>query len=211
MASDERPASSVASDEAVGQREYLIAPRDVDGASGWVETRPDYPLPRMCIVARRGRLTNAAVGEFLQFLGDALALQAPMTVLWDVSSEPGGFPSMEQFRTVNRWLAQNGRAAAYDACVQGHCLFVKQRLRRLGIRTMASIARPPQPVKVVASLDEADLFAAEARCESDGPPPPPPTPPPPLSPASREALPVLTRERSRRTLGASRGISGRIE
>ncbi|EOD25228.1 hypothetical protein EMIHUDRAFT_463495 [Emiliania huxleyi CCMP1516] len=158
MASDELPASSVASDEAVGQREYLIAPRDVDGASGWVETRPDYPLPRMCIVARRGRLTNAAVGEFLQFLGDALALQAPMTVLWDVSSEPGGFPSMEQFRTVNRWLAQNGRAAAYDACVQGHCLFVKQRLRRLGIRTMASIARPPQPVKALPVRIDGEWF-----------------------------------------------------
>ena len=143
MASDERPASSVASDEAVGQREYLIAPRDVDGASGWVETRPDYPLPRMCIVARRGRLTNAAVGEFLQFLDDALALQAPMTVLWDVSSEPGGFPSMEQFRTVNRWLAQNGRAAAYDACVQGHCLFVKQRTRNPhdGLHRSAAAAR----------------------------------------------------------------------
>jgi len=141
----------------------LIAPIQADGATAWIEEHSALTLPRMCIVAESGPpLTDAAIDSFLAFLDNALALERPFTIFWDVGKPDSSFPSMKQFMKVIRWMEIDTRGEAWDNFVQGHAILVNKPLLRNTIRLMVSIAKPPQPVRVVNSRSSAYAFARNA-------------------------------------------------
>ena len=154
-------------DLADSEATMLLGPVVTEGATAWVETHPSLALPRMCIVATKPPMTDDAITSFLQFLDDSLALDQPFSVFWDMGTTPKcAFPSIKQFRRVIAWLDADGHAETYDARVQGHALFVNNAVLRASIRFMASIARAPQPVKVVGNKETAFNFARDELLEA---------------------------------------------
>ena len=155
----------------VGWHEFQSHSCQVGCAAAWVERRPDVELPRLCIVGGTPPLTDVAIEKFLDsFLGEALMLGTPCTVLWDCQS--GAFPSLKQFRMVIAWLdrsddgsggGQGGklRAAVWDELVQGNAILLRNPLLRSVVRLMHSISRAPQPLYIGTDEDAALAFARD--------------------------------------------------
>ena len=77
--------------------ECILGPLEADCAVVSLERHPALPLPRMCVVGKQGApLTDAAIDDFLEFIGEALENGEPFSVLWQVSD--CAFPSMAQVR-----------------------------------------------------------------------------------------------------------------
>ena len=150
--------SAVAAAAASGV-EFLLDPVDVGSAASWVESHPDLPLPRMCIVAQKPPLSADDIERFLQFLQDALDAELRFTVLWDTRG--AAFPSNQQFRRVIAWLEEDGRAEVWDDRVQGNALIIRSAVVRTGMRLMAAVARAPQPIHVGSDVESAFAFARD--------------------------------------------------
>ena len=173
------------------KREYLLGPVATEGSTAWIEKLPGKEMSRLCIVATEPPMTDLAIDNFLVFLDEALALEEPFTVLWDIGTPGCAFPSMRQFYKVMGWMNSGDHAVEWDKRVKGHGLVVSSKILRGAIRVMASIARAPQPVSVVSARgDVYEFLEGLEQGDKKSPPPsasaaPPPTPssPPPPSPS----------------------------
>ena len=104
-------------------------------------------------------MTDEAIGQFLNFIGEVLDRDEQFTVLWDVRGR--AFPSMKQFKRVIAYLEADGRSEKWDKGCQGNAAIIKNPILRVTANVMASIAAPPQPFRTLKTEEAATAWTRE--------------------------------------------------
>ena len=138
-----------------------LGPVVTQGATAWIEAYPDRKIERMRILATEPPMTDEAISSFLDFMTDAMALDAPFTCFWDMSAKGCAFPSMKQFRRVIQYLEEDNRSEKWDELVQGNVAIIRSPILRGAAKLMTAISNPPQPSFICNDEEKALNFAKE--------------------------------------------------
>lgn len=139
------------------QRPWLGPETLGHGGSITLERALPGGLPRLRLTGGRAYDEAALVATYT-FFDRVLALRRPFTVLWDPRRVRWPRISTNELRMIRRWVDRN--AQAWDTRVQAHALLLTNPVVRSIAQLIIRLFAPPQPVRIVASEEEADAFAA---------------------------------------------------
>ena len=138
-----------------------LARLDVGFAALLFERVPRHALPRLAIVGSGAPIRDADAAAALARMRAILDVGAPLTLLWDLTKF--SLPSRKQAKLGVEWAGAN--AQDLDRGLQGIAIVVGSPVIRSVAAFFVRVLKPPQPMCVCASVEEATAFAEE-RCQS---------------------------------------------
>ena len=138
-----------------------LAHLDVGFAALLFERVPRHALPRLAIVGSGAPIRDADAAAALARMRAILDVGAPLTLLWDLTKF--SLPSRKQAKLGVEWAGAN--AQDLDRGLQGIAIVVGSPVIRSVAAFFVRVLKPPQPMCVCASVEEATAFAEE-RCQS---------------------------------------------
>ena len=138
-----------------------LARLDVGFAALLFERVPLHALPRLAIVGSGAPIRDADAAAALARMRAILDVGAPLTLLWDLTKF--SLPSRKQAKLGVEWAGAN--AQDLDRGLQGIAIVVGSPVIRSVAAFFVRVLKPPQPMCVCASVEEATAFAEE-RCQS---------------------------------------------
>ena len=134
-----------------------LARLDVGLAARLFERVPRPALPRLAIVGSGAPIRDADAVAALARMRAILDVGAPLTLLWDLTKF--SLPSRKQAKLGVEWAGAN--AQDLDRGLQGIAIVVGSPVIRSVAAFFVRVLKPPQPMCVCASVEEATAFAEE--------------------------------------------------